>query len=311
MKDGATLESVSVLSYSAMLKSQLVYLDKGSKKHCFACELYAIIKSSAKVTKKYGETFISLYTENVFSAKHYCELLKATVGVSMDVSVRTRSKSKKVHYLIYIPHADKIMDVIQGKDMFSRTCCKQAYLRGAFVAAASICDPKKNYHLEFVFPSKDVALELLELLRDFDISAGIIVRKKNHVLYIKDGEAIAQILGLVGARKSFLDFENLRIFKAVSNDINRIVNCETANSAKTAKAYVSFQEDIEYIECIKGIAYLPAPLVEIARLKLENPDATLKELGELLNPPISKSGVNHRLRKISEIAEKLRGDLHD
>jgi len=130
------------------------------------------------------------------------------------------------------------------------------------------------------------------------------------VIYIKDGEKISQIFGLIGAGKHLLDFESLRVLKTVSNEINRKVNCETANIAKTAKAFVAFQEDIEYIEKIKGISYLSEPLRAVSELKLEYPSATLKEIGEMLIPPISKSGVNHRLRKISEIAEKLRSGLN-
>jgi len=301
------------LSYSAMLKSKLVDLDKITKRHCLMAELYALVMISAKVSGKYNESFVSLYTENVFLAKRCTILLKELFGFGSEVSMRTSSKSQKRHYLIYITNrkAKRVVDELSNNTILKKTCCKQAYLKGAFLACASISDPSKNYHLEFVLSGEGIAKELLSALNAFDVGAGIVARKNHYVVYIKDGEKISQILGLIGAGKSLLDFENLRIFKTVSNDINRKVNCETANIAKTAKAFVSFQEDIEYIERTRGSASLPGNLIEVARLKLDNPGATLKELGELLKPPISKSGVNHRLRKISEIAEKLRSDLYD
>ena len=301
------------LSYSAMLKSQLAGSDKGSKGHCLISELYAIIKIGAKTAQKYNESFILIHSENVFLTMRCFELLEIVFGLRAEASIRTSSKSKKRHYLIYITgeSATRIAKELGNQTTLKKSCCKQAYLRGAFLTSASISDPGKNYHLEFVLQTQAMALEVMNVLNHFDINAGIVVRKKNHVVYLKDGEKIAQVLGIIGARKSLLDFENLRIFKTVSNEINRQVNCETANIAKTAKAFVSFQEDIEYIESVRGITHLPAQLIEIARIKLEHPGATLKELGEMLNPPISKSGVNHRLRKISEIAEKLRGGLYD
>jgi len=301
------------LSYSAMLKSQLAGAGKNAAKHCLIAEAYAIIKIGTKTAEKYGESFILLHTENVFLAMRCSELLRTVFGIRLELSVRTSSRSKKAHYLIYIAEksAVQLLQELDGKTILKKSCCKQAYLRGAFLTCASISDPGKNYHLEFVLATRALSLDIIDALSDFEIDAGVVVRKKNHVVYLKDGEKIAQVLGIIGAGKSLLDFENLRIFKTVSNEINRQVNCETANIAKTAKAFVSFQEDIEYIESVRGITHLPAQLIEIARIKLENPSATLKELSEMLNPPISKSGVNHRLRKISEIAEKLRSGLYD
>ena len=301
------------LSYSSMLKSEIAHLDKGGGRHCLISELYAMIKMSSIMLEKYGECFILMNTDNAFLAERFLGLLNTSFDFRAEASIRTSSKSRKKNYLIYVmgENATRVVKAVEGGMILKQLCCKQAYLRGIFLGCASISDPEKNYHLEFVFPDNKLALELMDVLKDFDINAGVIIRKKSHVVYIKDGEKISQILGLIGARKHLLDFENLRVFKTVSNEINRKVNCETANIAKTAKAFVSFQEDIEYIERSRGIAYLPDPLIEVASVKLEHPGATLKELGEMLSPPISKSGVNHRLRKISEIAEKLRGGLHD
>ena len=296
------------ISYSAMLKSELAHSGNDKKKHCLFSELYAMIKISARVIEKYGESVISLHTENVFLAMRFFGLLSTAFDFRADASVRTGSNSKKKYYFVHVfgENAVRIIKASKNQVLPKHICCKQAYLRGAFMACGSISDPDKNYHLEYVFSDEETALELMDVLESFDISSRLIWRKKSHVIYIKDAEKISMILGIMGARKHLLDFENLRVFKTVSNEINRKVNCETANIAKTAKAFVSFQEDIEYIEHTKGIAFLPVTLIEIARLKLDHPGATLKELGEMLSPPISKSGVNHRLRKISEIAEKIR-----
>ena len=297
------------MSYSAMLKSGLACLDKSTGRHCLISELYAIIKTNTEVCEKYGQKFILLNCENPFLAARFFDLLQTAFDFSADVSVKTSSKSGRKHFLLFVTghNAMRVLKAAHSPMILKQTCCKQAYLRSVFLGCASVSDPGKNYHLEFVFSNSEAAEELMEVLAFFDISSKLILRKKSYVLYIKDGENISQIFGLIGARKQLLDFENLRVWKTVSNEINRKVNCETANMAKTAKAFVSFQEDIEYIEKTKGIAYLKGPLKEVAELKLEHQSATLKEIGELLNPPISKSGVNHRLRKISEIADKLRG----
>lgn len=300
------------MSYSAMLKSELANLGRDVVRHCLICELYAIIRTSAQVCEKYGQAFISLSCENIFLASKFSNLLYAAFGFRAEVSVRTSSKSKKQHFLIFASgdNAVKVLKAIRSSMLLKQACCKQAYLKGVFLCCASVSDPGKNYHLEFVFYNNDTAKELMDILEYFEVSSKLTKRKKSYVAYIKDGEKISQVLGLLGAGKQLLDFENLRVFKTVSNEVNRKVNCETANMAKTAKAFVSFQEDIEYIEKTRGISYLSKPLKEVAELKLEHTSATLKEIGELLTPPISKSGVNHRLRKISEIADELRGDLY-
>ena len=299
------------MSYSAVLKSELAHLDKAIGRHCLISELYAIIKTNAYAFDKNKQYSIYLNTDNAFLAYRFFDLLDTAFGFKAEIAVRRNSKSKKKHYILFVTgdNAARVLNAAMSSMVLKHSCCKQAYLRSVFLACASVSNPGKNYHLEYVFSDKEPALELMGILEYFNISSKLIMRKKSHVVYIKDGEGISQIFGLIGAGKHLLDFENLRVFRAVSNEINRKVNCETANMAKTAKAFVAFQEDIEYIEKTKGIYYLSEPLRAVAELKLEYPSATLKEISEILTPPISKSGVNHRLRKISEIAEKLRSDL--
>ena len=191
--------------------------------------------------------------------------------------------------------------------IIQNSCCRRAFIRGAFLAAGSISDPEKFYHFEIVCASMEKAEQLKEIIATFSVEAKIVVRKKYYVVYIKEGSQIVEILSVMEAPVALMELENIRILKEMRNSVNRQVNCETANINKTVSAAVKQLEDIEYIRDTVGLDYLPESLAEIAQARLERPDATLKELGEALSPPVGKSGVNHRLRKVSAIAENLRG----
>lgn len=187
------------------------------------------------------------------------------------------------------------------------SCCKRAFLRGAFLSVGSISDPEKSYHMEFVCDNEAKALQVQQIIRDFDIDAKIIQRKKYHVVYIKEGSAIVELLNIIEAHISLMNFENSRIVKEVRNSVNRRVNCETANIKKTADASSRQMDDILLLRDVYGLNKLPDKLRQIAEIRIEYPEATLLELGEMLDPPVGKSGVNHRLRKLSELAEQVRG----
>ena len=190
--------------------------------------------------------------------------------------------------------------------LISKNCCKQAFIRGAFIAGGSVTNPEKSYHFEIVCDTEDMAKLLIDIIKDFDIEAKLIERKKSYVVYIKDGSMIVDLLNVMGAHMSLMDMENVRILKDVRNRVNRKVNCETANLNKTVNAAVKQIEDIRFIEETKGLKYLPEGLRAVARLRMEEPELSLFDLGQMLSPPLGKSGVNHRLRKISEIAGELR-----
>ena len=183
---------------------------------------------------------------------------------------------------------------------------KRELLRKLFIEKGSLSDPERFYHMEFVCNSEKEADELIALIAEFGIEARPAVRNKHIIVYIKDSEAIFDMLNILGAHKSLMEFENVRIFKEMREDVQRKVNCETANINKTVSAAVRQIDDIIYIRDRIGFNSLPENLRAVAKLRLEKPDATLKELGELLSPPVSKSGVNHRLNKLSGIADKLR-----
>lgn len=186
-------------------------------------------------------------------------------------------------------------------------CCKRAYLRGAFLAGGSMSDPNKAYHLEIVSESKEQIERLQSMLKSFGLEGKSIPRKKMYVLYLKEGTQISELVGIMGGFVSMMEFENIRILKDMRNRVNRKVNCETANIHKVVSASMKQLEDIEYIKKILGLEKLPENLRQIASVRLEYPEASLKELGELLDPPIGKSGVNHRLRKLGELASQLKG----
>ena len=199
---------------------------------------------------------------------------------------------------------DRLIPDLKGT--LKEQCCRRAFLRGAYLCVGSMSNPGKSYHLEFDCIDEKEADLLLELTAVFDIPAKVARRKKYYVVYIKEGSAICDMLNIMGAHVSLMDFENHRIVKEVRNSVNRKVNCETANIAKTVNAAAGQVRDIMLIQERTGLSELPKNLREIAQLRLEYQEATLQELGELLTPPVGKSGVNHRLRKLSEIAESMR-----
>ena len=201
------------------------------------------------------------------------------------------------------------MDSVEAESLeniTNRSCCKRAFIRCVFLAVGSISDPEKGYHLEFVCEEEEQAKFLHNIIATFDIETKILERKQHYVVYVKEGAGIVDLLNVMEAHVALMELENLRILKEMRNTVNRRVNCETANINKTVNAASKQVEDIQSIEQHTGLASLPDTLYEMARVRLEYPEASLKELGEMLVPPVGKSGVNHRLRKISEYAEKLR-----
>lgn len=186
-----------------------------------------------------------------------------------------------------------------------KKCCRRAYLRGAFLSRGSITNPERTYHLEISSEQTLLANKILETMYSLGLEAGITQRKGSLVVYMKDGQQIVNLLNLMGAHSALLRFENVRVMKEMRNQINRLVNCETANVEKTVKAAVDQIDDIRLIDDVIGLDELPPKLQELARLRLENPYASLQELGSLLKPAMSKSGINYRMRQLREKARQL------
>ncbi len=251
-----------------------------------------------------GGFTIGFQTENEAVARKGFTLLKKTYNIDTDIVLR---ESEIQGLLSKLGDPDKPVSPILIKSV----CCKRAFLRGAFLSIGSMSDPAKGYHLEFDCVNAEKARQLQELIRGFDIEARIIRRKKYHVVYLKEGAGIVDLLNVCEAPISLMNMENLRIIKEMRNSVNRRVNCETANIAKTVNAAARQVEDIEYIQIHYGFQNLPDTLREMAEIRLEYPDVSLKELGEYFTPVLGKSGVNHRLRKLSELAEKLRPQIQE
>ena len=202
----------------------------------------------------------------------------------------------------------RVYQDLMSEAVLERDCCRRAYLRGWFLAAGTVTNPEGHYHLEFVIKTEEQALFIREILRSFDIEAKITTRKGNSILYLKEGQKVVDFLGLVGAHVALMEFENARIVKEVRGRINRQVNCETANIKKTISASARQVEEIRYLQENLGFERLSDSLAQMARTRLAYPEASIKELGELMDPPLGRSAVNHRLRRLSEMAGNLRNE---
>ncbi len=313
------------MSFSGEIKEELSKITDSSR-HCRLAELAAIISGCGQVIIDEDDQYeLEVRTENVCLARKYYALVKKLFGIQAAVILRKNEYLSKTatYHLVVDEHEDAvhILNAVgvldedgfvrenveySQKRLLERECCKRAYIRGAFLASGSVSDPQKSYHLEIVCQQKVRAQVLQQVLHELDLDARIVTRKKSDVVYLKEGEQILSFLGSIGATQHLFAMENVRILKEMRNNLNRQVNCEAANLNKTVSAAVRQIEDIRWIEACGEFKNLPPNLREIAEIRLENPDVSLKELGELLTPPVGKSGVNHRLRKLGEIAEKLR-----
>lgn len=299
------------MSFSGTVKEELA-AQISPARHCQLAELAALLLYNGAVCD--GGRHLVLDTENEAVAKKCFTLLRKTFNIEAVVQGRRRlipddePESRVIQALHLVSAEEGRLDLVSPVNtlLIKNSCCARAYLRGAFLSIGSMSDPRKSYHLEFVCGEKAQALQLRETLMEFQIEARIIKRKKYQVVYLKEGAGIVDLLNVMGAHVSLMELENMRILKEMRNSINRRVNCETANISKTVTAAGRQIEDILLIRDRYGFENLPDNLRQMAEIRLEYPDAALKELGSYLEPNMGKSGVNHRLRRLSEIAEKLR-----
>lgn len=288
------------MSFSGEIKEELAK-HYSPARHCQIAELAAIMHFCGQYgCDENGNYTIGVQTENQALITKCFTLLKKTFNIDTDSLINEEQMSA------FISKIGNLEEPVNGL-LIKNSCCQRAFLRGAFLSVGSMSDPRKGYHLEFVCPDNGKAEQLRNVMQAFELDAKIVLRKKYHVVYLKEGSCIVDLLNICEAHKALMNFENLRILKEMRNSVNRRVNCETANITKTVNAATRQIEDIEYIRDHYGFRNLPENLREMAELRLEYPDAPLKELGNYLNPPVGKSGVNHRLRKISELADRIRG----
>lgn len=311
------------MSFSSNVKNEICKHDIESN-CCALAELSAFVRTSGSISLK-GMRNISIdfTTENAAVARRIYSLLKKLYNDPVEVEVRKTNRLKRGNSYKIQFHGNsnillydvKVLDSIEFNllnlsngvpfSLLKNECCKRSYIRGVFLGSGSISNPEKTYHLEFVNNTEKHAIEMAKLLTNYDLTARIVNRKNYFINYIKESEQIVDVLNIIGAYNSLLKIENIRVIKSMRNNINRIINCETANLSKTVDASVRQTTSIKIIRDSIGLDKLPVSLKELALLRLDNTEASLKELGELMNPPIGKSGVNHRLRKIEEIAATI------
>jgi len=289
------------MSFTQNLKAQLAMYDTGCNT-CHIAELTAIIRLLASYTKK----GVVVSTENEDVAERIRILLLKVFKKSFEYTNRNGSFRFCLDGTFFSNIlAPRLMLLGDDKRLFSKECCRGSYVRGMFLAAGSVSDPKKQYHLEFDIKHEGYAEKLCHILKRTGITSKITENKGRSVVYIKEYSGIADCLGIMGAVGTAMEIYNISIEKEFRNQANRQSNCEVANIEKTTKAASLQLEAIKKIEKKMDFSELPETLQEIAHLRKEYPDESLKELGERLNPPIGKSGVNHRLKRLCEIAETL------
>lgn len=302
------------MSFSAEVKKELCGIE--DKSCCRRAELAGLAAfCGSMVTGEGGKQFLRLRTENPTVARRMYALSKSLFHTPLAV----RHAMSTGLYSITIQKSTELDVLMQrlgliqeGRVKFSLDpflaqddCCARAYVRGAFLGGGSLSEPEKSYHFEIVTHYKTLSGDLSRLLADYGFELKTIFRKGYYVTYAKDSEVISDLLAFMGASGAMMELYNVKILKDMRNNVNRRVNCETANLTKTADAAVRQIQCIKKIEKLRGLDSLPESLQTIAQLRMDNPEASLLELGNMLQPPIGKSGVNHRLKKIVDIADSL------
>ncbi len=317
------------MSFSTEVKDQLTRINH-AKACCRQTEFLAFLRMSGNINLGAGGLVgISANTTNPAVARRFFRLAKELWDLNAEIMVHKNNKLQKNNiFTLRIPPQDGVkqvldllsrmpdgnpwstgkglddMDGLQG--VFQGECCYRAYLRGAFLGNGFINHPKKSYHLEMVCQSMAHAQLIMALMQVYGMGPKINERKSQLVVYLKESEQISDFLNVIGAHNALLELENVKIYKEQKNIANRKANCDEANTDKVVDTGVRQNQAIRLIMDRMGLDKLPPTLREVAYLRLEYPETSLKELGEMLDPVLSKSGINHRLRKLEKIAEEIR-----
>lgn len=304
------------MSFTAEVKDELSRVEP-TRGCCSKAELAALVRIEGTLHISGPERYrLEVATETAPVARTVIKLLHGVYGLKTELTVRRSVLHKTNNYLITVPTQPKLLSALselgilgdQGLSLgiepalVKRDCCAIAYLRGAFLGGGFVADPHGDFHFELTAESEQLAEDLVSLMSRFSIEARVAKRRGTFAVYLKGAEPIITFLALVGAHRALLRTEDVRIVKSMRNDVNRLVNAEIANQQKTAEAAVGQIAAIEMLRVTRGLESLPPALQELARLRLENPDVSLRELGELADPPLSKSAVYHRVRRIEELA---------
>ena len=303
------------MSFSNDVKNELSRLET-NEVCCDKAEVLGVLRMSGAIVIRGMNIGIHFSTENAALARRVLQILKNNYQVQTEVVItRSRRLKKNNRYQVRVlpaPQVSIAMNELQLLSMESdlknpllnKQCCKRAFLRGAFLGGGSISRPSSDYHLEMVTGNEDFARSIIKVMHTFSMKAKLTDRKNDYIVYLKDGESITNFLRVIGAHNSMMVLENVRVLKEMRNNVNRRVNCETANLGKVVKAAVRQVNCIKFIDEHMGLSELPQALQDTARLRLEYPDASLNELVEY-SGGIGKSGINHRLKKLQEMAVGL------
>ncbi len=296
------------MSFSSDVKSEISKTENLSS-CCFHAQVYGLVlfahfsKYNLSITTENGDVF-SLYLSYL---RDYCGV-EPTISDSGTKKLTAYLKNDKDKETVFdkFGHTLKETSLRINRANISDECCSSAFLRGVFLSCGTVTSPERGYHLEFVVPYKRLCMDLMKFMDELGLKPKYIVRKGNHIIYFKDSESIEDILAIIGAQDASLYVMGIKIEKDVKNKVNRRLNFEMSNINKTVDAANIQVEAIEYIESKSGISSLPENLQKIARIRLENPESSLSELEKILDEPISRSGINHRLGRIVKIAEKMK-----
>ena len=316
------------MSFASNVKGELARLNV-NKKCCMLAEISGFLRVSGSVRLAGGGKFtIVAETERAAIARHYKMLIKEYFGINAGLGVggsqRPGASRSRYRYYLTIGPEDRseqilretgMMLVREGNDYFSdgiyqpivkAKCDKKAYIRGMFLGCGTMPDPKKSYGLEFVLSSEQTANDLKKLIGTFvDLNANVTRRKDSWIVYVKRASYVSDLLGIMGADDAMLNFESIRVSKEMHGSVSRVMNCDNANVDRTVAASEEQVRWIKVIEEAEGLQWLPAPLREVAALRLDRPEASLSEIGEALSPPIRKPGVSKRFAKIRQLAEEI------
>lgn len=313
------------MAYTADVKSELMS-SPVQKDCCAGAELTALLLLSGSISLcGLGRYRLTFGSENAAVVRYCFTQLKRAFALAPEIrAVRSNQRGEHIRYQLQLEGEEAarllsrlgLLDPKQllgirmrpGRAILSRECCRKAYLRGAFLACGWISQPEKAYHFEFAAPDEEQAKTLQELIARWDVQARISARKSQQIVYVKRSEDVETLLGVLGASSALLTFENVRIMKSLRNDLNRQMICDDFNTDKTVRAAAQQLDDIAVIEKYLGLGKLPASLRQVAEARVNSPDATLSQLGELMEPPAAKSAVNKRIRRLNELAQKLRDE---
>lgn len=307
------------MSFNSDVKEELARVPAVCS-HCERALLAALIRIEGTLfISGQGRYRLEVATDAPSVARLAWRLLHEAYGMRTELTTRRSVLHKTPNYLIDVPAQAGLTEALRDMGVLGETglelgvapsliakqCCAAAYLRGAFLGSGFVSDPRGDFHFEITVESREMADDISSLMHEKGIKARVMQRRSSYIVYIKSGESILEFLAFVGAHQSALIFENARVVKSVRNDVNRMTNAEMANQMKSANASVDQIYAMRAVLEAYGPDKLPPALREVIRLRVAYPDATLKELGERANPPLSKSAVYHRIRRIEQMARDL------